>query len=82
MPDQPIIFWFRRNLRIADNPALHAAARTGAPVIPFYVLEENAGSAPGAAACGGCRAVWPLWMATSESGVRGSSCEKVNSAER
>jgi deoxyribodipyrimidine photo-lyase len=49
MPDQPIIFWFRRNLRIADNPVLHAAARTGAPVIPVYVLDKNAGSAAGAA---------------------------------
>jgi deoxyribodipyrimidine photo-lyase len=49
MPDQPIIFWFRRNLRIADNPALHAAARTGAPVIPVYVLDENTGSPAGAA---------------------------------
>ncbi len=49
MPDKPVLFWFRRNLRIADNPGLHAAARAGAPVIPLYILDENTGSAAGGA---------------------------------
>lgn len=52
MPDAaPVILWFRRDLRLADNPALYAAAESGAPVIPLYVLEEADGvRAPGAAA--------------------------------
>ena len=47
----PVIFWFREDLRLSDNPALHAARRTGAPVICIYILdEESAGRwRPGAA---------------------------------
>jgi len=37
----PVIVWFRRDLRLADNPALAAAAAAGAPVIPLYVLDES-----------------------------------------
>ena len=29
----PVIVWFRDDLRLSDHPALHAAAKTGAPVI-------------------------------------------------
>jgi deoxyribodipyrimidine photo-lyase len=46
----PIIVWFRDDLRLSDHPALHAAARTGAPVICLYVLDGTVGRAPGAAA--------------------------------
>ncbi|WP_426615489.1 cryptochrome/photolyase family protein [Bradyrhizobium sp. McL0616] len=45
----PIIVWFRDDLRLSDHPALHAAAKTGAPVICLYVLDETAGRAPGGA---------------------------------
>ena len=42
--DRPAIVWFRQDLRTSDNPALHAASRSGRPVIPVYVLDdENAG---------------------------------------
>jgi deoxyribodipyrimidine photo-lyase len=34
----PVIHWYRRDLRIADNPSLSAAAATGQPVIPVYLL--------------------------------------------
>lgn len=37
----PVIAWFRQDLRIADNPALIAACRTGAPVLPVYVLDDD-----------------------------------------
>ena len=48
--DRPIIVWFRRDLRLADNPALHKAAASGAYVIPLYILDETEGlRAPGAA---------------------------------
>ncbi|KAG8458188.1 hypothetical protein KFE25_011719 [Diacronema lutheri] len=34
---QPVLVWFRRDLRLADHRALHAAAGSGAPVVPVYV---------------------------------------------
>jgi deoxyribodipyrimidine photo-lyase len=47
----PVIMWFRRDLRLTDNPALHAAVESGRPIIPLYVLEEADGvRPPGAAA--------------------------------
>jgi len=41
MPDTPIIVWFRRDLRIEDNPALYEAAATGRPVICLFILETE-----------------------------------------
>ena len=35
------ILWFRQDLRLADNPALEAAALAG-PVLPVYVLDDKA----------------------------------------
>jgi deoxyribodipyrimidine photo-lyase len=35
----PQIVWFRQDLRLADQPALAAAARAG-PIIPVYVLDD------------------------------------------
>ncbi len=45
------IVWFRRDLRLADHPALAAAARAG-PVIPVFIWapEEDDGWPPGSAA--------------------------------
>jgi deoxyribodipyrimidine photo-lyase len=45
------LVWFQADLRIADNPALHAAARRGSPIIPVYIWapEEEGGWAPGGA---------------------------------
>ncbi|HET9482543.1 MAG TPA: deoxyribodipyrimidine photo-lyase [Xanthomonadales bacterium] len=45
------IVWFRRDLRLADNPALAAALATGLPVVPLWVHapEEEAPWHPGAA---------------------------------
>ena len=37
---QPQIVWLRRDLRLADQPAFHAAARLG-PVIPVYILDDD-----------------------------------------
>src|SRR3569623_2123314 len=47
---QPIIVWFRDDLRLSDHPALHAVAKSVAPVICLYVLDDAAGRAPGGAA--------------------------------
>ncbi len=40
----PILMWFRRDLRLCDHAALDAAARTGRPVIPIFVLDPLARS--------------------------------------
>lgn len=37
--DRPAIVWFRRDLRLADNPALQAAIKTGRPILPLFILE-------------------------------------------
>lgn len=37
----PIILWLRRDLRLADQPALAAAVESGAPIIPAYVLDDE-----------------------------------------
>ncbi|QJP13108.1 deoxyribodipyrimidine photo-lyase [Starkeya sp. ORNL1] len=43
----PALFWFRDDLRVADNPALAAACASDRPVICCYVLdEESAGVRP------------------------------------
>lgn len=45
------IVWFRQDLRVEDNPALHAALLRGEPVVPLYIWapEEEGDWAPGAA---------------------------------
>jgi deoxyribodipyrimidine photo-lyase len=50
----PALVWFRNDLRVADNPALAAAAAVaggGRPVVPLYVLDDEAAGAwrPGGA---------------------------------
>ena len=35
------LHWFRRDLRLADNTALHAAARRADLVVPLFVLDER-----------------------------------------
>lgn len=47
--DSPIILWFRRDLRLADNPALTHAVETGRPVIPVYILDPGAAASTGGA---------------------------------
>jgi deoxyribodipyrimidine photo-lyase len=37
----PVIVWFRNDLRVEDHAPLLAAARSGRPVIPLYVLDER-----------------------------------------
>lgn len=35
----PVIHWFRRDLRLPDNLALHAALQSGAPVLPLFIFD-------------------------------------------
>lgn len=39
-PMRPAIHWFRRDLRVADNRALHGAASTGRPVVPVFITSS------------------------------------------
>ncbi len=50
----PQILWLRRDLRMADNPALYHAAQAG-PVVPVYVLDDDAA---GEHAYGGASRWW------------------------
>ena len=36
----PILYWFRRDLRLQDNPALQKALEGGGPIIPVYIHDE------------------------------------------
>ncbi len=46
----PVLLWFRRDLRLRDNPSVVAAVRSGRPVLPLFILElEGAARPPGAA---------------------------------
>jgi deoxyribodipyrimidine photo-lyase len=39
----PTLLWFRRDLRLQDNPALHAALARGGAVVPLYILDDAGG---------------------------------------
>jgi deoxyribodipyrimidine photo-lyase len=45
------LLWFRQDLRLRDNPALHAAVKRGGPVVPVYVWspEDDGDWPPGGA---------------------------------
>ena len=55
MPPAPTLFWFRQDLRLADNRALNAACETGQPVLPVYVLDDET---PGPWRMGGASRWW------------------------
>ncbi|MDT0683980.1 deoxyribodipyrimidine photo-lyase [Roseicyclus sp. F158] len=45
----PILFWFRRDLRLSDHPGLSKVASTGRPVIPVFICDpsvDGLGAAP------------------------------------
>ena len=46
------LVWFRRDLRLADNPALHAAVQTGRQLVLVFIDQRDRalGTAPGEAA--------------------------------
>jgi deoxyribodipyrimidine photo-lyase len=46
------LVWFRKDLRLADNPCLEAALRSGKEIIPVFIWNKEEGGAwsPGAAA--------------------------------
>lgn len=49
MTDRPLILWFRRDLRLQDQPMLATAAASGRPLLPVVILDpetEALGAAP------------------------------------
>ncbi|MCC7345883.1 MAG: deoxyribodipyrimidine photo-lyase, partial [Variibacter sp.] len=46
MRRQPVVVWFRNDLRLRDHPALTAAGTSGAPLVCLYVLDEVADGRP------------------------------------
>ena len=64
----PVIIWFRDDLRLADQVALHDAVATNQPVLPVFILDQRAGRwAPGAAT------LW--WLHHSLAALRQSLAE-------
>ena len=47
--NSPIIIWFRRDLRLADNPALNAGVKSDRPLILLYIQDTDAGRREGGA---------------------------------
>ena len=37
---KPVMLWFRRDLRLGDNPALNQATETDRPIIPVFILDD------------------------------------------
>ena len=44
--EKPVVVWFRDDLRLADNPALAAAASLGRPIVALYCLDEGGARRP------------------------------------
>jgi deoxyribodipyrimidine photo-lyase len=52
---QPVVVWFRDDLRLADNPALTAAIARGSRLIAVYILDNET---PGSWRLGGAARWW------------------------
>ncbi|MFW8645406.1 deoxyribodipyrimidine photo-lyase [Rhizobium beringeri] len=50
---KPVILWFRKDLRLDDNRALHAVHRSGRPVIPLYISGTGVSRHRSAGRCAG-----------------------------
>lgn len=52
----PVLLWFRRDLRLCDNPALIGSLEVGAPIVPVFIWspEEEEGPGPTVAMGGAC----------------------------
>ena len=52
----PVLVWLRSDLRLRDNPALHAASLTGRPVVPVFIHSPD--SEEGGWPLGGAVKLW------------------------
>jgi deoxyribodipyrimidine photo-lyase len=55
VPEAPAIVWLRQDLRLADNPALHAAHQSKRPLALLYILDDDT---PGRWRMGGASRWW------------------------
>jgi deoxyribodipyrimidine photo-lyase len=58
----PLILWFRRDLRLDDHPMLAAALAQGQPVIPVFILDEQTDAL-------GAAALWRLGLGVAAFGA-------------
>jgi len=56
----PVILWFRRDLRLSDNPTLHAALAMGAAVVPVFIWDEPGGAVARGAGHGAASLAWQV----------------------
>ncbi|XP_071393724.1 deoxyribodipyrimidine photo-lyase [Centroberyx affinis] len=72
----PVLLWFRRDLRLCDNPALIGSLEVGAPVIPVFIWSPEEEEGPGitVAMGGACK----YWLHQALSCLR-SSLERIGS---
>ena len=59
MTQSPLIYWFRRDLRLSDHPALSAALASGRPVVPLFIYDQQVEAL-------GVAAKWRLGLALAE----------------
>ena len=45
MTEAPALLWFRWDLRLSDHAALQAAMQGGRPVLPVFILDDEAAGA-------------------------------------
>jgi deoxyribodipyrimidine photo-lyase len=45
LPDRPVLYWFRDDLRLADSPGLFAALAARRPLVRAYVLGQEGSGA-------------------------------------
>jgi deoxyribodipyrimidine photo-lyase len=55
MSEAPVVVWFRADLRLADNRALTAAVKSGAPLLLLFILDDQT---PGVWKLGGASRWW------------------------
>jgi deoxyribodipyrimidine photo-lyase len=82
LPDdaaKPLILWFRKDLRLDDNHALHAACASGRPIIPVFIREpSSAGTGP----LGGAQDWWLHHSLVSLSNIARSAWRLAEPCER
>lgn len=73
----PVLLWFRRDLRLCDNPAIAGALEVGAPVIPVFIWAPDEEEGPGTTVAmgGACK----FWLHQALSCLR-SSLERIGSS--